>query len=62
MQINSERRTGADRRQIKLSSSATLGPERRWHEASLGSMAGNGDEIYDPYDPYWEPVSGQDDD
>lgn len=61
MQTNLERRTGADRRQINLSSIATLGSERRWNEASLSSIT-NGDETDDPYDPYWEPVKGQDDD
>ncbi len=56
MQINSERRTGADRRGANRSAA---GVEWRWYESSLGTSAGG---EYDPYDPYWEPVNGQDDD
>jgi len=58
MQIHLERRTGTDRREIRLSG----GHEWPGSEASLGSQAGDDTEIYDPYDPYWEPVKGQDDD
>ena len=56
MQIHFERRTGTDRRSNNRS---TTGPEWRWYESSLGTPAGGS---YDPYDPYWEPVKGQDDD
>jgi hypothetical protein len=56
MQIHFERRTGSDRRGANRSTAAT---EWRWYEGALGTLAGGS---YDPYDPYWEPVIGQDDD
>ncbi|MBS1229188.1 MAG: hypothetical protein H6R17_2465 [Proteobacteria bacterium] len=55
MQTHFERRTGTDRRGANRSA----GTEWRWYETSLGTSAGG---EYDPYDPYWEPVIGQDDD
>ena len=62
MQVNLERRNGADRRQPGRSSMASVGQASRWNEAAFGAMAGDGNEPYDPYDPYWEPLQGQDDD
>ena len=56
MSTHFERRTGADRRGTDR---AAAGSEWRWYESSLGTSAGG---VYDPYDPYWEPVNGQDDD
>ena len=56
MQINSERRKGGDRR---CANRSVAGQDWRWYESSLGTPAGG---EYDPYDPYWEPVNGQDDD
>ena len=55
MQIHLERRTGTDRRHIERFSAIPHGQDPHWFEAS-------GDEPYDPIDPYWEPVKGQDDD
>ena len=58
MQDHLERRAGTDRRETNLSSMAA-GHQLRWDDASKGFLAGDDD---DPYDPYWEPVKGQDDD
>lgn len=57
MQNHLERRAGTDRREINRSS--TAGYEWKWNDPSIGFLAGDDD---DPYDPYWEPVKGQDDD
>lgn len=57
MQNHLERRTGTDRREINLSSAS--GFEWKWNDPSMGFLAGDDD---DPYDPYWEPLKGQDDD
>jgi len=51
-----ERRAGADRRGDNRS---CAGQEWRSDESSLDPSAGS---AYDPHDPYWEPVKGQDDD
>lgn len=56
MQIYSERKMGEDRRGANRSAA---GQDWRWYESELGTSAGG---EYDPYDPYWEPVIGQDDD
>ena len=58
MQNQFERRAGTDRRGANRSLTAS-GQEWRWYENVLGTQAGGS---YDPYDPYWEPVNGQDDD
>ena len=57
MQNHLERRAGTDRRETNRSSAA--GYEWKWNDPSMGFLAGDDD---DPYDPYWEPVKGQDDD
>ena len=62
MQNHFERRTGTDRRAMKLSSTTSIGQESLWNETSGGGMFGDGDHTYDPFDPYWEPLKGQDDD
>ena len=56
MQNQFERRTGTDRHGANRDAA---GHEWRWYETSLGTAAGGS---YDPQDPYWEPVAGQDDD
>ena len=62
MQVHSERRSGAERRQDTRYSTPAPGPDLRGYGAALGIGAAGGDDAYDPYDPYWEPVKGQDDD
>ena len=55
MQAQLERRTGNDRRQLERCSSVGIGQEAQWRSADDG-------EIYETFDPYWEPHKGQDDD
>ena len=59
MQVHTERRTGKDRRQFNRSSDAILGS---CSEIVFGTSTHDGNGTYDPNDPYWEPVKGQDDD
>jgi hypothetical protein len=59
MQVHTERRTpGTDRRQFNLPSEAILGLS---NEIAFGASTHDGNGTYDPNDPYWEPVNGQDD-
>ena len=56
MQVHFDRRTGNDRRQAEGASSAGIEQASPWHEASFGV------ECDENFDPYWEPIKGQDDD
>jgi len=61
MQI--ERRAGAERRNINLPSiTFRRQQERRWNGSGQSLRVVNGEESYETFDPYWEPVKGQDDD
>ena len=62
MQNYFERRAGTDRRAVKLFTSSGIGIDSAWQEPYPGAMFGDGETTYDPYDPYWEPIKGQDDD
>ena len=61
MQIQIERRSGSDRRQHHPSVAGGYGSDARWNGISFDPTT-DGDGTYDPYDPYWEPVKGQDED
>ncbi len=56
MQVHFERRTGNERRQAEPASPAGIEEESQWNDASFGL------ECDENFDPYWEPLKGQDDD
>ncbi len=59
-EAHSERRSGSERRKFGRSAGISAS-ELHWNGISFDPTT-DGEGTYDPYDPYWEPLKGQDDD